>query len=147
MGWLEYPGEIKNKCYAKFGGRGGGKPVVLSEMCEWRMNTFLAFLMHLINTLDSKNFGVSGLFQIWKGFVALFLSLSMKMQLWRSLMEIQFVCHRVEDTRKETLYRWDIFLLSACFIKKASFDYLLHIGIGEPLRVWNPWPRLGQKET
>ena len=50
-------------------------------------------------------------------------------------MEIQFVCHRVEDTRKETLYRSDIFLLSACFIKKASFDYLLYIGIGESLRV------------
>ena len=37
LGRLQYPGEMKNKGYAKFGGGGGGKCGALWEMWKWHI--------------------------------------------------------------------------------------------------------------
>ena len=38
LGRLKYPGEMKSKSYAKFGGGGGGKKGALWGMCKWRIH-------------------------------------------------------------------------------------------------------------
>ena len=60
-GMTEYPGEIKNKGYAKFGG-GGQTSCIMGDVQI--ANEYLPGVSHLINTLDSKNLGVLELFQI-----------------------------------------------------------------------------------